>query len=224
MPSWRARARSSKEGALRALAERKLVAVVAAAAWLALALPPARAALESSMVLHMLVQLPLLAFIGFVGGRTWMRACSPGPARTLATIQSLNAGGATGLIAASFAMVLWMLPRCLDLARLDLAIDAIKFVSVAAAGLLVALSWPRLPRIARAVVHLEVIATLLRFGWGYLAAEERLCLTYLAGDQQRAGELLLWAGAIYALAVVWRPTFGSAPGTSTQRRPLVARS
>ena len=60
-------------------------------------------------------------------------------------------------------------------------------------------------------MHLEVIATLLRFGWGYLAAEERLCLAYLSGDQQRTGELLLWAGAAYALAIVWRPMFGARP-------------
>ena len=103
---------------------------------------------------------------------------------------------------------LWMLPRCLDLARLDVAVDALKYLSVPVAGLAVALSWPRVPRIARAVIHLEIIATFLRFGWGYAAADERLCLAYLAGDQQRAGELLLWVGALYAVAVAWRPMFG----------------
>jgi len=128
-------------------------------------------------------------------------------------LQAFNAGGATGLIAASFVMLLWMLPRCLDLARLDTSIDALKFLSVPAAGFAVALSWPRLPLIARAVVHLEVIATFFRFGWGYLATEERLCLAYLAGDQQRAGELLLWLGCAYAVAVVWRPLFGPARRT-----------
>ena len=70
---------------------------------------------------------------------------------------------------------------------------------------------------ARAVVHLEVIATLARFGWGYLAAEERLCLAYLASDQQRTGELLLWLGAAYAVAVAWRPMFGSLPPRITAR-------
>jgi hypothetical protein len=50
-------------------------------------------------------------------------------------------------------MLLWMLPRCLDLARLDPSVDALKFVSVPAAGFAIALSWPLLPRIARAVVH-----------------------------------------------------------------------
>ena len=188
-------------------------AVLAAAGlWLAVAAPPVRAWLESSMVLHMLVQLPLLAGIGFCAGWAWMQA-RPGDAaaRTLGVAQSFNTGGLTGILAASFVMVLWMLPRFLDLARLDAAVDALKYVSVPAAGAAIALSWPRLPVIARAVVHLEVIATLFRFGWGYLAAEERLCLAYLAGDQQRTGEILLWVGAAYAVAVVWRPMFGSAP-------------
>jgi hypothetical protein len=178
------------------------------AAWVTLATPPARAWLESSMVLHMLVQLPLLAAIGFWLGRQWLSSADLIAARVLARLQSFNGGGATGLIAASFAMLLWMLPRYLDLARLDPAVDALKLVSVTAAGIAIALSWPRLPRIARAAVHLEAIATLLRFGWGYLAAEERLCLAYLAGDQQRTGELLVWAGAVYALVLVWRPMFG----------------
>ena len=181
----------------------------AACAWIALAVPASRAWLESSMALHMLVQLPLLAAIGFGFGRAWLRSRANGAAAgMLRGVQSFNAGGATGLIAASFVMVLWMLPRCLDLARLDVTIDAVKFLAVPAAGLAVALSWPRLPVIARAVVHLEVIATLLRFGWGYLAAEERLCLAYLAGDQQLTGTLLLWLGALYAVAISWRPMFG----------------
>lgn len=184
----------------------------AACAWLALGAPASRAWLESSMALHMLAQLPLLAAVGWCFGRSWMHSRPGGAAaRALAGVQSFNAGGATGLIAASFVMVLWMLPRLLDLARLDAAADAVKFFSVPVAGLAVALSWPRLPVIARAVVHLEVIATLLRFGWGYLAAEERLCLAYLAGDQQNTGVLLLWLGAIYAVAAGWGPMFGAAP-------------
>lgn len=186
----------------------------AAVLWLALVTPFARAWLESSMVLHMLVQLPLLAGIGFCAGWAWMQSRPGGvAARTLGFAQSFNAGGVTGVLAASFVMVLWMLPRGLDLARLDVAVDALKFISVPAAGVAVALSWPRLPVIARAVVHLEVIATLFRFGWGYLAADERLCLAYLAGDQQRAGELLLWLGTAWAVAVVWRPMFGGAPSS-----------
>jgi hypothetical protein len=196
-------------------------AISAAVLWLALAMPPARAWLESSMVQHMLVQLPLLATTGFCIGSAWLRSRPRGRAsRSLCHLQSFNAGGVTGLVFASFVMVLWMLPRSLDMARLDIAADALKFLSMPAAGAAVALSWPSVPAVARAVVHLEVIATLLRFGWGYLAADERLCLVYLAGDQQRTGELLLALGVAYAIAAAWRPMFGfaSRPRTSEGQR------
>lgn len=182
----------------------------AATLWIALASPALRGWLESTMVLQMLVQLPLLAATGWYAGLSWTRA-RPGTRaeRALRLAQSFNAGGATGILAATFVMVLWMLPRLLDLARLDPAADALKLVTVPLAGMAIALSWPRLPVIARAVVHLEVIATLFRFGWGYLAAEERLCLAYLAGDQQLAGELLVWLGVAYCVTVAWRPMFGT---------------
>jgi hypothetical protein len=185
------------------------VALAAAGLWLVLCAPPLRGWLESSMASHMLVQLPLLAAIGYALGWAWLRS-RPGStaARALATAQSFNTGGVTGILAASFVMVLWMLPRLLDLARFDAGVDALKFVSVPLAGLAVALSWQRLPVIARAVVHLEAIATLLRFGWGYMASEERLCLAYLAGDQQLTGLLLIYLGAAWAAAVTWRPLFG----------------
>lgn len=191
------------------LADPKRVALAAAALWLVLGVPPLRGWLESSMASHMLLQLPLLAAIGYALGWAWLQS-RPGDAtaRALRTAQSFNAGGVTGILAASFVMVLWMLPRCLDLARLDIEVDALKFLSVPLAGLAVALSWPRLPVIARAVVHLEVIATLLRFGWGYMASEERLCLAYLAEDQQLTGILLIYLGAAWAAAVAWRPLFG----------------
>jgi hypothetical protein len=195
---------------MRLCANPKSLALAATVVWLGLMIPAVRVWFESSMTRHMLLQLPLLAVIGACVGGAWLRTRAGGmAARMLCTMQSFNAGGATGILAASFVMVLWMLPRLLDLARLEVAIDLLKFLSVPAAGLAVALSWGRLPIIARAVVHLEAIATLLRFGWGYLAADTRLCLVYLTDDQQRAGELLLWAGAAYALAVTWRPMFGT---------------
>lgn len=197
--------------------------LAAAGLWLALAAPPFAGWLESSMALHMLVQLPLLALAGWLAGNAWLRARPGGvTSRLLAGAQSFNAGGATGLIAASFVMLLWMLPRLLDLARLDFGAEALKFSSVPLAGLAVALSWPKLPVIARAVVHLEVIATLARFGWGYLAAEQRLCLVYLADDQQLTGILLLYLGAAYAVRVTWRPMFGRVPPSDANLRRMTA--
>lgn len=181
---------------------------------IAFASPALRAFLESTMALHMLIQLPVLALCGLWIGRASLEARHDGAiGRMLAYCQTWNAGGASGLVMAAFIMVMWMLPRFLDLARLDVVVDAIKFITVPAAGLFVAVSWPRCPGIARAVVHLEVIATLLRFGWGYLAAEDRLCLVYLANEQQQVGTLLLWLAGLYAIAVIRRPLFGGRHAT-----------
>lgn len=186
------------------------VAFAAVVSWALLLTPPLRTVLESSMMLHMLVQLPTLFLIGFALGWTWRQApAQSGAGRALSVMMRANRWGITGLIVAAFTMTLWMLPRLLDTARLDVSFDLVKFVTVSLlAGLAVSISWRATPAILRAVIHLEVIATLLRFGWGYLASEERLCLVYLVGDQQRTGSALLVLGAIYALVVVWRPLFG----------------
>lgn len=188
----------------------KQVAFIAVVVWALLLTPPLRAVLESSMLLHMLVQLPTLFLIGFALGWAWRQAPAQSVAeRTLNTAMRANRWGMTGIIAAAFTMTLWMLPRLLDSARLDFGFDLVKFLTVTLlGGLAVSVSWRATPAILRAVIHLEVVATLLRFGWGYLASEERLCLVYLVGDQQRTGSALLVLGAIYALVVVWRPLFG----------------
>jgi hypothetical protein len=41
-----------------------------------------------------------------------------------------------------------------------------------------------------------------------MASEERLCLAYLADDQQLTGILLIYLGSAWAAAVAWRPLFG----------------
>ena len=194
--------------------DRRALACCAAALWLLLTTPTARAWFEQTMVRHMLLHLPLLALIGACWGTWWRHVLTGPPARALQVVQRFNAGGATGILFASFVAMLWMLPRCLDLARLDPVADTLKFITLPGAGCAVALSWSRLPAIARAVVHIEVIASFWRFGWGYLAAETRLCLAYLAEDQQRTGELLLLAGAAYAVISVWRPLFGRSPSAT----------
>ncbi|MFN3565031.1 MAG: hypothetical protein ACK4V1_03465 [Burkholderiaceae bacterium] len=163
-----------------------------------------REPLERSMLAHMAVQIPVIALCGYLIGRRAERARS----LWLARLQTCNGGGATGLLAAGVVMVAWMLPRLLDEARLDAAVDAAKVATVFAAGFAVAVSWPRCPHLWRGVIHLEAIATLVRFGWGYLVAEQRLCASYLLADQQAAGAALLALAAAWSVVVLWRPLFG----------------
>jgi len=186
----------------------------------ALVAPPLRELFEGSMTRHMLLQMPLLVALGLMLGTAWLTAPPTGVAGRLRTLaDSFNAGGATGLVAAGFALVLWMLPRSLDAARLDMGIDALKAATLLGAGTAVALSWPRCPPLARLVIHVEVIAMFLRFGWGYAASQERLCAAYLQGDQQRAGVLLVALGLVYAITVAWRPLFGDAGMSGRRQTP-----
>lgn len=189
-------------------------ALLASSATLALA-AALRGWFESSMLLHMLVQLPMIAAAGAALGSAARRHA---PAWVAGRTASFDAGGACGIVFASAVMVLWMLPRSLDGARLNLAVDALKFVTVLAAGAAVALSWPRCPAIGRGVVHLEAIATLARFGWGYLAADERLCAAYLIDDQRVTGAALLVAAAAWGVAVAWRPLFGNSANNGRRAR------
>jgi len=177
---------------------------VAAIFFLALALPPVRHAFEISMTVQMLVQLPLLAAVGYLLGLA-------GRAQLGGLINAWNHRGITGLVLASLASAYWMLPRLLDLSVADPAIDAAKFCSMPLlVGLPLALSWPRASFIVRGVFMLELLATLFRLGWLYLIWPSRLCNSYLLADQQRLGVLTISAGALLLLWIAWKMLFGGA--------------
>lgn len=151
------------------------------------------------MASHMLVQLPLLALAG-----AWLARGRALPAALAAALR----GGVAGLVFFGFVMGLSMLPRVLDAAAQDARYEIAKFVLWPLAGAALVHAWPRCPPLARVVVHVEVIATLLRFGWGYWASPQRLCANYLIDDQARTGAWLCALAAAYAVAAAWPALFG----------------
>ncbi len=132
-------------------------------------------------------------------------------------------GGAAGLLFAAFVLTLWMLPRLLDASVLDARYEVAKFVLLPAAGLAIASAWGRCPPLGRLFVHIEGIATLLRFGWGYVEAPDRLCAVYLLDEQQDVGIALLILGCVYALAASWRALFGGPSLSTTSTTTTTAR-
>ena len=88
-----------------------------------LGLPSLRAALESAMVTHMLLQIPLLALAG------WMLAGSL-PAELDARLDRLDRSGIALALVALFASSYWMLPRALDAALNDPWVELSKFVTL----------------------------------------------------------------------------------------------
>jgi hypothetical protein len=167
-----------------------------------LAVPPVTGALESSMVGHMLVQLPLLALAGGLAAR--------GLAGSEGTdAGGFNAGGITGLVLATLVAAVWMLPRSLDGALTSATIEAAKFVTVPLlVGTPIALSWPRAGSLVRGLVWAHVIAMQLTLGWLYLAAPVRLCLGYRLDQQSLLGAVLLGTGAAVAFFLAIRAFMG----------------
>jgi len=180
----------------------RLPAAAAVTLFLVLALPPVRHALEASMTAQMLVQLPLLAAVGYLLGRAI-------PARLGAALADWNYRGITGIVLASLAGAYWMLPRLLDASVTEPAVAALKFVSVPLlVGLPLAQSWSRSSFVVRGVFVLELLASLFRLGWLYLISPVRLCNIYLLDDQQRLGQGLIAIGAILFLWIAARLLWG----------------
>lgn len=170
--------------------------------WLALATPPVRHALEATMTLHMLVQIPLLALAGW-----WLAGCLMD--RVTDALAAWNRSGISGLLLASLAWIFWMLPRTLDAALEVPWVEVAKFVGMPLLiGMPLALSWPRAGFVVRGVFLLEVIAMAFRVGWLYMASPTRLCSNYLLDDQQLLGKIMLAVGVAIGLSLVWRLMWG----------------
>jgi hypothetical protein len=171
-------------------------------AWLILALPPVRQALELSMVTHMLVQLPLLAVVGWWLGQTLPQALKN-------KLAPWNRWGVTGIILVTFTLLYWMLPRALDGAVSETSFEVAKFITIPLfIGVALSLSWPQLNTIARGVLKAEFWAMFMRLGWLYVVLPDRLCANYLLGEQRILGWALLVLGSLWAVLWTLRILFG----------------
>lgn len=178
---------------------------------------PLRLPLESSMALHMLVQLPLL---GVAGWQLWPLM----QARLASFLQRWDPYGIAGLLAASMTVMLWMLPRSLDAALNEPRVDAMKFATmIMLVGMAMRWSWPRLSMVIRGVVWSNLIAMLLVMSWLLIAAPVRVCNNYGVAQQTLAGYALLAISLVLSLWLAGR-AFYCAPETGYGDKAQEARS
>jgi hypothetical protein len=165
----------------------------------ALAVPPLGPMLEAHMVTHMLVQLPLLVFAG------WLLA-KPLRAHLNDWLERVDPDGIAAALIAVLASSYWMLPRALDAALADPYMEAAKILGVPLmVGVPAALCWSRLSSLTAGFFIANVLSMWAAGGWLYRVFPARLCNYYLLEEQRVTGEVLLWVSAV--LAGLWLTSF-----------------
>lgn len=178
------------------------MALIAVLMVVVLAMPPAREALEGTMILHMLVQIPLLAVAGSIGA-----LAIPRPWR--ARVTAWNRFGITGTLVAVIVSTWWMVPRALDGAISSGAMELFKFVSLPLlVGVPLALSWRELPFVGKGFLLANILPMWAVVGWLYVAAPTRVCNYYLVDQQVIAGYGLIAASIAAGAAVIGIGLFG----------------
>jgi hypothetical protein len=158
----------------------------------ALLLTPRRAATESSMTMHMLVQFPVL----LLAGGLLAAGLPPGWMRWLAGWNEL---GIAGLVGAALVLAVAMVPRLLDLALVDGRVESVKLLALVLTGGALRLSWRPAGTVVQAFLLGNVLPMMAVVGILFQDATSRLCNAYRLDDQQFLGLALAWlAPAIFA--------------------------
>lgn len=154
-----------------------------------------RGPLEADPVTHMLVQLPALAWAGWLFADI---ALSHGRDRP---VSDFNAGGVAGLLVVLFGVAFWMLPRSIDGALTSPTMEIAKFITVPLLiGAPLRCSWSRAHPLLRGFLMSNALSMLGVLAWLYTAAPIRVCNSYLVSDQQRLGMAFLFVALGLALA------------------------
>lgn len=151
-----------------------------------------RHGLEADPVLHVLVQLPLLA----LSGALMVRGLSADRFRPSPTISNAL------ILVAVFAILFWMVPRYIDEALVDPLVALAKFISLPLlVGVPLAIAWSGAHPFLRGFLKANALSMLGILAFLYTHAPVRICNSYLIADQERLGIGFLLTAI--ALAVVW---------------------
>lgn len=149
--------------------------------FLFLILPPVAHVLESIMIMHMHMQMPLLLFSGFLMGHL-LRTRFPG------FFAKWNHNGIPGIVLFSIIFLYWMIPRTMDEALTNPAVEWFKFITLPfLAGIPLRDSWKKIGKLGHHILF--VLFTLLCLGMGYLYVNVpvQLCNNYLLIEQIALG-------------------------------------
>jgi hypothetical protein len=157
---------------------------------------------ESQMVLHMLLQFPLLLLSGWAAVRAADRR-----GRLARCIARVDDGGLLCVTLLSCVAAFWMIPAALDLSVLDARVALCKYLSWIAAGALLACSRERIrPELGTFLLG-NLAWMFATVGLLFRESESRLCVSYLASDQLWTGTGLVALSLALAAFVLHRVFF-----------------
>ncbi len=168
------------------------VALTLAAA--ALSVPPLRSLIEQSMAWHMVVQMPLLLWAGWLCAGCWSRPRIESPS-------GWNQFGLTGGLMALVVLAYWMLPSSIDRALVVPRTDGFKLASLWVCGALLQRSAVRAPLVLQLFFVGTALPMLAWAGLYFASTDLRLCNAYSLDSQIAAGRGLAALGA--ALGAWW---------------------
>lgn len=157
-----------------------------------LVVPPVANFMESVMVIHMHMQMPMLVIAGFLIAR-FFKNRFPG------FFKKWNSNGVPGILLFVIIMVYWMLPRTMDEALTTQSVEVFKFISLPfLAGVSLRDSWKKLSSFGKNSIIISFTIMFLGLGWLYIWSPVQLCNNYLVIQQVTLG----WAFLTTAIGLV----------------------
>lgn len=157
-----------------------------------LMLPPVADLVESIMITHMHMQMPLLVISGMLMGGILK-------SRFPRFFEKWNSNGIPGITLFMIIVIYWTIPRTMDEALTLQSVEIWKFISLPfLAGIPLRDSWKKLSEAGKNIII--IIFTIKYFGMGalYIWTPDQLCNNYLLIDQLTLG----WGFVTTAICLV----------------------
>ncbi len=146
-----------------------------------LILPPVANLLESIMIVHMHMQIPLLVISGFLMAPFLQRKFPH-------FFGKWNSNGVAGMLLLMIVWSYWMIPRAMDEAITVQAVEIFKFISLPfLVGVPLRDSWSRLGGIGKGIIYVYIMLVLMVMAWLYIGSDDQICNNYLEVDQKTLG-------------------------------------
>ncbi|MEK5037661.1 hypothetical protein [Sporosarcina sp. FSL K6-3457] len=142
-----------------------------------LVLPPVANVMESIMIIHMHMQMPLLVVTGFLMAKFFQQKF-PG------FFDKWNGNGVPGIVLFSIIWLYWMMPRTMDEALTVQNVELFKFISLPfLAGIPLRDSWKKISLLLKKIFFISFTVLFLGMGMLYIMAPIQLCNNYLLIEQ-----------------------------------------